>query len=248
MNCSNCRAAVAGDARFCPECGAALGEPAGSQGRDQKGGDTPGGQPGQDRRQPASGPADAERTRPAADARPDQQSQQPGAEVQRGQTPSAQPRQAAPEGGRGGGGSGGVSRRALLAGGAGVLGVAAAGGWYLFLREAGPVAAARQSWEAWTDSDFDAYEQVVHSDSPLRENWPQDFGENFGPREGTELTMESRELLEQGETEAVVREVYVWNPPDGSPLRVTTRLTLRTEAGAWKLWDIRNTDEQPVEG
>jgi hypothetical protein len=248
MNCPNCGAAVAGDARFCPECGAALGEPAGSQGGDRKGGDTPGGRPGQDRRQSASGPADAERTRPAADARPDRQSQQPGAEVQREQTPSAQPRQAAPEGGRDGGESGGISRRALLAGSAGVLGVAAAGGWYLFLREAGPVAAARRSWEAWTDGDFETFEQVVHSDSPLRENWPQDFGENFGPREGTELTMESRELLEQGETEAVVREVYVWDPPDGSPRRVTDRLTLRTEEGAWKLWDVRNTGDQPVEG
>jgi hypothetical protein len=248
MNCPNCGAAVAGDARFCPECGAALGEPAGSQGGDQKGGDTPGRQPDQDRRQSASGPADAERTRPAADARPDRQSQQPGAEVQREQTPSAQPRQAAPEGGRDGEESGGISRRALLAGSAGVLGVAAAGGWYLFLREAGPVAAARRSWEAWTDGDFETFEQVVHSDSPLRENWPQDFGENFGPREGTELTMESRELLEQGETEAVVREVYVWDPPDGSPRRVTDRLTLRTEEGAWKLWDVRNTGDQPVEG
>lgn len=52
----------------------------------------------------------------------------------------------------------------------------------------------------------------------------------------------------QAETDATVREVYVWDPPDGSPRRVTDRLTLRTEEGIWKLWDVRNTGDQPVEG
>lgn len=60
--------------------------------------------------------------------------------------------------------------------------------------------------------------------------------------------MESRERLEQGETDATVREVSVWGPPDERPRRVTDRLVLRTEAGAWKLWAVRNTDDQPVEG
>lgn len=255
MKCPNCRAAVVDDARFCPECGAALGERGGNQGGGQRGDDTQGtrrGQPGQGRRMPASRSADAEDAQPATDTSLGQQGQQPGVEAGAGAPPEQPPPAQAPQGppadGRDGGRSSRVSRRTLLAGGAGVLAVAAAGGWYAFFREPGPVAAARRSWEAWKASDFEAYDPVVHTDSPLRENWPQDFGENFGPQEGTELTMESRELVEQGETEAIVREVYVWDPPSERPLRVTNRLTLRTKNGAWKLWDIRNTGERPVEG
>jgi hypothetical protein len=242
-------------AHLCPECGAALKKPQGSQGGDQGGDNTPGGrggQAGQGRRTPAAGPADAEDGQPAADTRPGQHGQQPGVQAGPGtppeQSPPAQQPRGPPADGPGGGGSGGVSRRTLLAGGAGVLAAAGVGGWYFFLREPSPVAVARRSWEAWTAGDFEAYEQVVHTDSPLRDRWPQDIGENFGPPEGAELTMESRELVEQGGTEATVREVYVWNPPDGSADRVTDVLGLRTEAGAWRLWDVQNADAEPVNG
>jgi len=129
-----------------------------------------------------------------------------------------------------------------------VLAAAGVGGWYFFLRETGPVAVARRSWEAWIAGDFEAYEQLVHTDSPLRDNWPQDIAENFGPPEGAELTVESRELVEQGETQATVREVYVWDPADGSADRVTDDLELRTEEGDWRFWDVQNADVEPVTG
>lgn len=57
-----------------------------------------------------------------------------------------------------------------------------------------------------------------------------------------------RDEVEQGNTEATVREVYIWDLPGESPRRVTDRLTLRTEEGAWKLWDVQSTDDQPVGG
>lgn len=125
-----------------------------------------------------------------------------------------------------------------------------AGGWYLFLRETSPddpMGVLERSWEVWEEGDFEAYDELVHSDSPMRaEEWWETIAtgeEEFGLPDGVEWTLEEREQVEKTDDRAAIREVYIWhNPdPDWTDEEVRGRLTeivrFRTEDGEWKVWD-----------
>lgn len=104
----------------------------------------------------------------------------------------------------------GVGRQTLLVGGGGLLALGA-GGWYLFLRDTSPddpMGVLDRSWETWEDGDFEAYDELVHSDSPMRaEEWWEMMAtgeEEFGLADGVEWTLEEREQVEKTNDRAAI--------------------------------------------
>lgn len=252
--CNNCGEQVDDDATFCSNCGDAVTttqEPrSGQPTRDRRDGRQP--PPGQQRQPPQGGP--------------DRQAGQPGASAPqrqpRGQQQSRQQPQrgGGPPPAGGGQGSGGPSRRHFLVGGAAAVALAG-GGWYLFVRETypdDPIGVVELEWEAWEESDFETYDEIYHSESPERDSewWTQitEGDEEFGLEDGSEWTLEERELVEETADEATVREVYTIYRPNVEGMdeeiygRATRLVTLRTEDGDWKIWEQEIENWEELEG
>lgn len=232
-SCSNCGAEATPPAEFCPSCGAAVGAErhAGSGASAHADGTEPGTKRG--------GSEPARQTEAPEPARAGDQ----GARQRAGEPESA-PR-------HGGSSGSGIGRRELLVGG--TLAFGAVGGWALFLREEseGPVDVVEASWDVWEADDGEGFRELVHSESPIREtNWWNDdsyWEERFGRQEGLKWELEERTLVEETETAASIREVYIWDPPEGTRSRVTDVVELRTEDDEWKIWERENEEYEELE-
>lgn len=148
----------------------------------------------------------------------------------------------------------GLSRRTMIAAGGGAVAVAAGGSWVLSGRDSstGPVDVVAESWETWADGDRAAYRALYHSESPKRETdwWNEvvtDPESDFGPDLGTDWTIENRTVIEQSEGRATVEETYTYTyvgaDAESRQYRYTYQIELRTEDGAWKLWEEEAIDQ-----
>lgn len=137
--------------------------------------------------------------------------------------------------------SSGWSRRAILAS---VGAVSLAG---CFSNEgddtSSPESVVEEWWEAIEDSDVDRFRELYHPDSPEHEefNWDsEDWVESFPPRPLEEITVETRELLEETDDAAVVRDVLA----DSDDIHQHSAYThhLRPDDDEWRLWTHEEQD------
>jgi hypothetical protein len=115
----------------------------------------------------------------------------------------------------------------------------------------GPLQVLERLWITWENQNADAYQELFHTDSPERQKqyWNDDqYWVDFGPGEGVEWTIESRELLESTETSATAKEVYVWRQPDQPTFRFTDRYEFRVESDEWKIWEFEGQDAEELDG
>lgn len=231
MECAQCGSRVGNDVKYCPNCGADVGG------------------------QAAGGAAQNAQGSPDAHDRPGGQGGAGGGSHQ--QTPQGQggghrqPSRNQPAGtGQGPGASGSMlTRRRALAAGGGLAAIGAAGGWFFFLRDSGgPVGVVEESWEAWEAGNLAAYRELHYPESPARQDLSDATPEEWGAMEGTEYTMESREVREKTEGRAVVRETYVMRPSDGTNWRATWDVELRRHDGSWKIYEYRQQDSETLSG
>lgn len=228
--CPNCGEQVSEGAVYCSNCGASL-----TEGDDHA-------TTSEGPREPASG-AGQERTDEY------RQSGQSGPPAEYGSPPSASqpgPPEAPPTEA-----DAGISRRGLLAAGGGLV-VLGGAGWFFFLRSDhpdSPEGVADRSWSTWANSDASGYRELFHPESPARDSWDEEYWDNFGPGQGVDWSVENREIVEQSDSEAVLREVYLWNnrsDDSTEQVRITWRYRFRKDDGDWKIWDYEFVDEEPA--
>jgi hypothetical protein len=213
--CSDCGGVVEGGATTCPHCGSAMRE---TQQRQQ-----PGRQSNRGQGQPGNHQAP--------------QGQQP--EQPRGQRPQnqphEQPRQRSQD----------TSRRTLLkyGGGAAVVGI---GGFLAFdaltgSRPRGPVALTEAYYRALDAGDDQKARSLLHPEGPQRRTFSSD-GFWFAP--AVDISIDSTEVLAEEDDRATVEAdvTMVATGEDGETLfdeSLLSRLELRTEAGQWRIWNVR---------
>lgn len=113
-----------------------------------------------------------------------------------------------------------------------------------------------RKWQAQKKNEPETYQDLYHSESPIRDRryWDSDrWHEMFQASSDTfEYTIETRELLEEAETEATVREViYRKDNQTGSHRGGSTdRITydLRVENGDWRIFDEEREKYYPWMG
>ena len=135
----------------------------------------------------------------------------------------------------------GTSRRAVLAGGAGL--VALAGGWYVFLRETGDPAEVAAEFVAELDAgEFGAADDLIHPESPL--DGAGDAADLVaaiagvdGIVEALDLSVVETDVTEESGGEAVV-DVRVELDLLVETLTTTIPLEMRTDDGDWFVWNV----------
>ena len=97
----------------------------------------------------------------------------------------------------------------------------------------GPKEVVTTFYRALNQGEFEAANERLHSETleqPVTEDRYSQFAEN-------ELSVESVEMLEDGESKAIVRTDIRIQPPDGSePITDSLEIELRTENGDWRLY------------
>lgn len=104
------------------------------------------------------------------------------------------------------------------------------------------IAVLETHWDAYGDRDVERYVSTLHSESPQRDGEPWNDEGYWGAEDST-FTIESRDVVEVGETTATVNEI-IRGEVDGNTNRWRGIVELRTEDGEWKVWDW---EEEPIE-
>lgn len=97
-----------------------------------------------------------------------------------------------------------------------------------------PAAALEDFLAAYEAGDGEAADEVIHSDSPWRQDefWLED---DWGGQEES-TTVDERTLREESDENATLERTVEWTDGDG---REVEEWALRTEDGEWKIWELR---------
>ncbi len=114
-----------------------------------------------------------------------------------------------------------------------------------------PVEVVDAFWTTWEDSDTDGYLELLHTESSLysdAEEVIEEVGEDaLMVQEGVEWEVESREVIEEDDEETIVEDIYRWDEPEVSTLRITDHYILRPEDGDWRIYAIEQIDIEEIE-
>lgn len=115
-----------------------------------------------------------------------------------------------------------ASAVAATAGLAGCSGVLGGGG-------GGPAGVAKNWIKAGNNGNEDKMEDLTHSDSPMSGF----IGQFATSMEETDISVNSTEVIEEGDEEATVEVTTESEGEEG-----TTQMVLQTEDGSWKVWSF----------
>jgi hypothetical protein len=141
----------------------------------------------------------------------------------------------------------GKTRRTALAWAGGALGLTVLGTWILGLvDDEGPKDAIEAWRSAWHSGDNEAYREFWHSESPRWTDRTDDEQSRFLTVDASlRYVSESRKTIEQTDTRASVRDVYLLVGAEfETPRRITDVVDLRTENGNWRIWDYRRESSE----
>lgn len=99
------------------------------------------------------------------------------------------------------------------------------------------IAVLETHWDTYRDSNAEEHASTFHSDSPMRDEAPWESEDYWGAEDST-FTIESREVIELGETTATVNEI-VRGEHGGNTSRWRSIVELRLDEGEWKVWEFR---------
>lgn len=102
---------------------------------------------------------------------------------------------------------------------------------------------------AWEEGDRQRADEIIHSDSPWRDDeWWLDDEHDFGPTEEvTWWEFEEWEVTDESESVAIVRQISVWDISDEEPYRLTEDWELRTDDDEWKIWDVEHIETEELD-
>lgn len=141
----------------------------------------------------------------------------------------------------------GKTRRTALAWAGGALGLTVLGTWALGLfDEEGPKNTIEDWRNAWSTGDSGTYRELFHSESPRLRTGRDDEQSRLATADASlRYVGENREVVDEGETRASVRDVYLLIDTEfETPRRITDVVELRTENGNWRIWDYRRVGSE----
>lgn len=145
----------------------------------------------------------------------------------------------------------GRTRRTALAFAGGILGLMVVGTWGLeTLDETGPKDVVGNWRDAWIARDAETFGDLWHSDSPRQAEAIADQYSRVDIPDGPlQYYGETRKLLDKTDTTASVRDVFLLtNPESAVPRRINDVVELRTENGAWRIWNYRTEHSEQASG
>lgn len=219
VECPHCGESLTEDAAYCHNCGNEVAS------------------------DPASEPTDSDTS---------SASQEPAAgESQPPQSPDSAAGEAAPQADQAAtaeADSSGIGRREVIFGGAllGAIGIA----WFVFGRDDDgheAMSVYEQLWDAWDEGDADTYRNLVHSESPLRDEgwWDDDaYWEQLGPGPDEDYDTVSREVVTETDSVVIIEEQYAWQHPEWDDGCFTDRYEFRLDDGSWRYYDVEHVEQE----